>query len=181
MTCEDLEMLMADAAAGELSEADRPTFEAHLAECAKCRLELDSLQRSLEQMRLLPSPSKAGDIPDRRAKMIFAPPSAATGRWADRSIEKPSSHPGSPRGLRPLGGGKTALRLFRYAASVLLAFAAGYGVHAGLMMGGSGSGEHRVGQIETVTLTQALVSTHRQNPSRSDLANCLAAMFRQTR
>ncbi len=172
MNCEDSETLMADAASGELSDTDRPAFEAHLAECAKCRLELESLQRTVAQMRGLPGASGVGDVPDLRAKTILA----ATGGLEDRWSEKLVSHQQPGRGLRRPGGG-----VFRFAASVLLAFAAGYGVHAGLMTGVSVPGNHHVVKGEPVTLTHALVSAHRQNPSRSDLANCLAAMFHPTR
>ena len=56
--CEDFEMLTADALGNELSEADRPAFEAHLAQCEKCRREYETASRTVSMMRALPGPTR---------------------------------------------------------------------------------------------------------------------------
>ncbi len=199
MTCEDFEMLMADALGGELSPADRPVFEAHLAECEDCRREYESASKTVSTMRELPGPERLtirreGD----RLVIDKAPARVLRSPWWSR------------------GG------VLRYAASILIAFTAGYALHAGLLLTGDTpsiqvaetdgqSGTKEPGTTETATiqvadtsrehgttepgivdtgavdagtspaasptnLQRALVNTHARNPSRSGLAKCLIAM-----
>lgn len=186
MTCEDFDILMADALGDELSDADRPAFEAHLAECEKCRREYETASRAVVTMRELPGPERItvrreGNrlvIEDKRAAARAAgfslrgrEPGAPLSRWF-----------GYPRGLKPAArrfGG-----VFRYAASILIAFTAGYALHAGLMLTDVGRPVVHVAQPDDVSteaasvgnLQQALVNAHVRKPARSDLAKCLIAM-----
>jgi len=166
MNCTDFEVLLADALGDELSVADRPAFEAHLAECEKCRREYETALRTVTTMRELSGPARVtvrreGD----RLVIDDRPPHALRMPWWFR------------RGA------------FRYAASILIAFAAGYAVHAGLMMTEAGRPVDRVVAVgdgagdvtSTSSLQQALVHTHVRNPARSDLAKCLIAMAKPTR
>ncbi len=162
MTCEQFEQLLADAIGGELREADRPLFDAHLAACDACRREFDSLSDAVDRMHALPGPEPitlAGD--------------------ADRStiIDGPARAP-----RRPGWSARTALR---YAASILIAFSAGYACHAGLMLSIPAPADHIAvhpdgegGDARSArTLRHALASAHARDPARSDLAKCLVAMF----
>ena len=176
MNCKDFESLMADALGGELAARDRPAFDAHLKTCERCRSDLESALAALERMRSLPGPDPAVELRS--------------------AAERPS--PRRPPAPVPnathwqLGG------LLRYAASVLIAFAAGYVVHpladsaspsstperiverdpeaevSGARVPGQGSGL-------PVTLGRsfeaALAGAHRRSPSSSDLTKCLIAMF----
>lgn len=186
MTCEDFEILMADALGNELSDADRPAFEAHLAGCEKCRREYETASRAVVTMRELPGPERItvrreGNrlvIEDKRSAARAAgfslregEPGAPLSRWF-----------GYPRGLksaaRRFGG------VFRYAASILIAFTAGYALHAGLMLSDIGGppapiaqeGYDRARVAPASNLQQALVNAHVRKPARSDLAKCLIAM-----
>ncbi len=165
MNCTDFEVLLADALGDELSVADRPAFEAHLAECEKCRREYETALRTVTTMRALPGPARATVRREGNRLVIDdRPPHALRVPWW-------------------LRGG-----VFRYAASILIAFAAGYAVHAGLMMTEVGRPVDRLVQkddgIEAPTspnsLQRALVHTHVRNPARSDLAKCLIAMAKPT-
>ena len=55
MKCDDFELMLADALGGELSEADRPAFEGHLAECAACRRDYESALATVSRLRNLPA------------------------------------------------------------------------------------------------------------------------------
>jgi hypothetical protein len=72
--------------------------------------------------------------------------------------------------------------VFRYAASILIAFTAGYALHAGLILSDarrSAVVERPQGATPDVpggNLQQALVDAHVRKPARSDLAKCLIAM-----
>ncbi|GAF95163.1 unnamed protein product [marine sediment metagenome] len=165
MNCTDFEVLLADALGDELSAADRPVFEAHLAECEKCRREYETALRTVTTMRELPGPARATVRREGNRLVIDdRPPHALRMPWWFR------------RGA------------FRYAASILMAFAAGYAVHAGLMMTEGGRRVEHIVQtdegIEAPTspnsLQRALVHTHVRNPARSDLAKCLIAMAKPT-
>ena len=58
MNCEDVEMLLADALGDELADADRAAFEAHLAECERCRREYETTRAAVQSMRALPGPQR---------------------------------------------------------------------------------------------------------------------------
>lgn len=182
MTCEDFEMLMADALGGELSPTDRPLFEAHLAECEDCRLEYESASKTVSTMRELPGPARV-DIRREGDRLVIDKVPAGVLRspwWSSGGV-------------------------LRYAASILIAFTAGYALHAGLLLTGDTphiqvadeNGQYGIqesGTIDTeiqnavaadaskpptaspTNLQRALVNTHARNPHRSDLAKCLIAM-----
>jgi anti-sigma factor RsiW len=175
MNCEEFEMLMVDALGDELPSRRHPAFSAHLAECSKCRRDYESARRAVETMRDLPAPRpvtvrREGD------RLVIENPRAA------------GFNPrGRPRRLTPatrLGRG-----LLRYAASVLIAFTAGYALHAGLMVRGAvrpGGIPVRQGTETGLPepdggLQQALVDAHDRSPSSSNLAKCLMAMARGRR
>ena len=104
MKCQDFETLMADALGNELAPADQPIFEEHLAQCDACRHEYATACETLATMRRLPGPEPV-TLHDNGARL---------------GIED------APTGTRrPLRGA------FRYAASGLIAFTAGYALHAG--------------------------------------------------
>ena len=56
MNCENFQTLLADALGGELSDADRPNFEAHIASCSQCRREYESMSGALHSLQSLPEP-----------------------------------------------------------------------------------------------------------------------------
>lgn len=165
MNCTDFEALLADALGDELCAADRPVFEAHLAECQKCRREYETALRTVTTMRGLPGPVRT-----------------TVRREGDRLVidDRPSHGQRVPWWFRG--------SVFRYAASILIAFAAGYAVHAGLMMTEVGrpvgplvqEDQGVESQTSPSSLQRALVHTHVRNPARSDLAKCLIAMAKPT-
>ncbi len=198
MNCSDFETLMADALGNELSPADRPVFEAHLGECPKCREEYESSRRAVATMRELPGPARVtvrreGDrlvIEDKPPKYVSGKDSAARRGLLGTVASILVGSASRGRGLQPAARGA----LFRYAASVLIAFFAGYALHevaisdtpaAGLS--GKPSVQDRPPPADDPnstlpdydrrhTLRGALVSAHARRPARSDLAKCLVAM-----
>lgn len=52
--CKDIDALMIDRLYGELDESQEAPFDDHVATCARCRAELDSLKATREAMRDLP-------------------------------------------------------------------------------------------------------------------------------
>ncbi len=161
MNCEDFEMLLAEALGDELAPGDRPRFEAHLAKCAKCRLEYETASATVATIRELPSPTGVTVRREGARLVIQDQPQRAsfTARWVSSGV-------------------------LRFAASILIAFAAGYGLHAGTSATGAARLEDRAVQVDdgeadrgsAGNLQRALVSTHVRNPKRSDLAKCLIAM-----
>ncbi len=158
MHCDDVEMLMADALGDELAPDDRPVFEAHLAECERCRRDYETSMAALDAMRGLSGPT-----------------CVTMRREGDRLVLERSSRPFSVR----LFGGTV-----RYAAGIVLAFAAGYTMSSVRpMLEGS-----RAARVETRLvvgeganpsandLQRALVKTHIRKPSRSRLATALIAI-----
>lgn len=172
MNCEDIEMLMAEALGDELSPADRPAFEAHLVECDRCRREYESARQAVATMRALPG-SKRVTVKREGNRLVIEDTRAAG-----------FSPRGHPRRLKPAA--RAAGGIFRYAASVLIAFAAGYALHVGLMAVDASRRVELVTQGDEAptvmlpatgdTLQIALASAHARNPARSDLAKCLVAM-----
>ena len=164
MNCENFEMLMADALGDELGEDDRAPFEAHRAACETCRREYESLKRTVDAMRTLAGPRKVRVQRDGERLVIQPIDSDAL------SV----SHGSKPVALQSSG-------LLRFAASILIAFTAGYAIHAGLMMADDARQEPLVNQVENVAPTSvrgSLISAHARNPSRSGLAKCLATITR---
>ncbi len=177
MNCEEFENLLADALGDELSPEDRPVFEEHLGSCERCRLEYESSREAVAAMRALPGPQRV-----------------SVRREGNRLvIEDDDGVRRSPGRVRRNGGLSRAAwwrsRVSRYAASVLIAFTAGYIAHAALVVqetpmprGGIvqvPESKTRTGQQES--LRGALVSAYTRNTARSDLAKALIAMARPNR
>jgi len=161
MKCEDFENLLSDALGGELADADRASFEAHLAACPTCQTEHASLTAAVGGMRSLSSS-----------------PALTVRRVGDGLLLTPStaSRPGALYGwmLRSRG-------LLRNAAVILLAFTAGYAVN-GIKSTAPGSTAPPItisspGNGPTGNLQTALAAQFSRNPARSDLANGLIAMY----
>ena len=155
MKCEDFQMLLADALGGELSDAERPAFQTHLAQCARCRAEYESMSGAVRSLQALPEPRsvsvrRVGD------RLILSEPSARRMMWFSHS-------------------------LLRSAASVLVAFTAGYALRAALTPS-TGVSDRAVIEVADAgsrrdTLQVAIAGAHLRNPARSDLAKCLSAMY----
>lgn len=175
MNCERFESLLADALGDELSTADRPAFEEHLRACERCRCEYESAAAALAAMRSLPAPSvvPAGVAEDHRIR---------------HSDTAPTIRRIAPRGLS----------LLRYAAAIVVAFAAGYfyraervslaakpGIGPTTLTRSSNErgvlnvpgGREQIAHALPRSFEAALAGAHLQNPSRSDLAKCMIAMF----
>jgi len=156
MNCEDFQMLLADTLGDELSDAQRPGFEAHVARCSKCRLEYESMSGTVRSLRSLPEPQPI------RVRRV--------GR---RLILSESSH----RAMTSLSFG-----LLKYAAGLMVAFTAGYALRAGLAPRDAAPGGGAVIHLADAgpkrgTLQVAIAGAHLRNPARSDLAKCLSAMY----
>jgi anti-sigma factor RsiW len=163
MNCENCELFMADAIGDELDPSQRASFSAHLAQCPKCREEYESAMRAVKTMRELPGPRHV-----------------AVRREGDRLVIL-----GQPTARFRLGRLFTG-GVFRYAASVLIAFAAGYALHAGWMATDT---PRRVETLRRETSEQkeletggdlqgALAYAHNRSPSSSHLAKALMAVAR---
>ncbi len=160
MNCQEFEMMLAEALGDELREGDRQAFDAHAAECARCRSEFASLRRTVTTLQMLPAAQgvrleRVGD------QLILS--TAACGL-----------HPPSPL-TRWFGA------LVRYAACVVLAFAAGYSLHPERIGPALNWGPRAPRVVSTGSrsdsLQAALTGAYGRNPTRSDLAKCLIAMY----
>ncbi len=167
MNCQAFETLMADALGGELTPTDKPEFDKHLADCDACRALYEAHRGTLDVLRSLPEPAtirleRIGErlvLHDPRATSRGAAPFPRLRRWL------------------PSGAA-------RYAASLLIAFTAGYALHVGLMMKDATSPRDTAPPIfhvaargtDVETVQSALVTAHRRNPKRTDLAKCMAAL-----
>ena len=163
MKCNEVQELLADALGDELTPAGRQALDAHLQECGRCRRELDSALTALAKMRSLPGPE-----------------SVSVDRVGDRLVISGTRAPLRIRAFRPSGPA------FRYAASVLIAFASGYAFHAGRMMMSQAwsakpprqtSLQPRDTDEPQETLESALARVHVAKPGRSHFAKCVIAMF----
>ena len=180
MNCEQFESLLADALGDELSAADRPAFDEHLRACARCRREYESSSAVLSAMRSLPGPSIVSvdvrwsdGVPF--ARVAWTTKKRVTLRWS---------------------------AALRYAAAIVIAFAAGYFYRAervslavkpgvGPTMLTRSSNERGVPDVpgnreqfahaSPRSFEAALAGAHLQDPSRSDLAKCMIAMFATSR
>lgn len=155
MKCEDFQMLLADALGGELSDAQRPGFEAHVAECSQCRREYESMRETVCSLLSLPEPQPV------RVRRV-----------GGRLILSESS----PGAMVAFSHG-----LLRYAAGLLIAFTTGYALRATLTPRDNAI---RDGVVQVAdagskrdTLQLAIAGAHLRNPARSDLAKCLSAMY----
>ena len=167
MNCEAFEILMADALGNELVDSDRAGFDSHLAACETCRREWESLRRTVDATRALAGPKKVSVRRDGE-RLVIQP---------DASETLSVSHGSQPMAAR--NGG-----LLRMAASVLIAFTAGYALHAGLMMADNAKSAQQVAQLEDASpqsVRTSLALAHVRNPSRSSFAKCLATITRARR
>lgn len=166
MNCEEFERLMVDALGGELREADRPTFEAHLSRCDRCRRDYDSSQSAVETMQSLPGPELV-TVRREGARLVIE----------ERASRLPAVD-SSQRGWfwRRAGSG-----VLRYAAGLLIAFTAGYALHTAQTMFdpaqdlGRGRETMLTSYLGLDNLQGALVRAHVGRPSRSGLAKALIA------
>lgn len=177
MNCEEFENLLADALGDELLPEDRSVFDEHLVSCQRCRLEYESSREAVAAMRTLPGPQRVS-VRQEGNRLV---------------IQDDERTGGSPRGLRRGGGLPPAARwtsgVFRYAASVLIAFMAGYIAHATLVVQSGAPRKDGIVEVpESKTeigrqesLQGALVSAYTRNTARSDLAKALIAMARPNR
>lgn len=160
MNCKEIELLLADAVGDELRDADRAAFDTHLAECESCRREYETLRGAMHAMRGVSTPARVsvrreGD----RLVISEGRPAADTQRmWRPATV-------------------------FRYAASVLIAFLAGYLMHAGLMIGDAEKATTPADRMaeaprksSSPSLRDALVLAHEHNPNASDFAKLVMAM-----
>lgn len=150
ISCKQFEALLADALGDELQEADRRTFEDHLAACETCRAEYESASATVERVRSLTSIADSGRS------------SAVIGR--------------EPR----------VAHFWRYAATILISFTAGYGLNA---ISKAPEAEHPIESniIDDYTgsprlasassFEAALAGRYRSGRADSDLSRCFAAMF----
>ena len=147
MKCEEFETLMADALGGELSAVDASAFEQHITKCKKCRAEYESLTQSLQTLRSLPGPAHV-----------------TVARMGDRLVISPES------GVPGARLHRLALTTLRYAATILIAFVAGYIWHT----------ESDTPRVEAAARGDAIqrrfVDIHAQKPQRSHFAKCLLAL-----
>ncbi len=175
MNCEQFENLLADALGDELSAANRPAFEEHLQACERCRREYESTSAALSAMRAL-----------------TAPPVAALNERADGNLRADQAENGARRFSVPWPA------LMRYAAAILIAFAAGYlyrqeptpsattpSVKPTLQANARDEPvaisvtdlNGRIVHASPRSFEAALAGAHLRNPAQSDLAKCMIAMF----
>jgi len=173
MNCEEFEPLLADALGDELSPTDRVAFEEHVARCDACRGEYESARRTLSELRSLPAPRR---VSTNDIATVLVPGTTLPLRTRKSGTERSTpSHPAPHRSV---------IRVLRYAASLLIAFTAGYALHAGLTLSAnfppspiaserarSGDGVYNVHTLEA-----AFTRVHLQKPARSDLAKAMIAM-----
>lgn len=163
------ELLMADALGDELSSEDRAAFEAALSEHADWKQEYETARRTLDCLAELGAPKRV-----------------VARREGDALVIEPTTSTPKTRAPQPVRGS------WRYAAAVLIAFTAGYALHATLVL------QEGVRPQETIvknvvppdapgaratpnggdsrTFQAALFKTHARKPSRSTLAKCLIAV-----
>ena len=167
MNHEQFELLMADALGDELTGEDRAAFEAALAAHADWKQEYETAQRTLGCLAELGAPKRV--VARREGDALIIEP---------RTTKTVASKP--VRGV------------WRYAAAVLIAFTAGYALHATLVLQeGVRPQESIVKNVvqpdapgvratpaggDSGTFEAALFKTHARKPSRSSLAKCLIAV-----
>jgi len=177
--CNEFEQLLADAWGGELQDDQRPALEEHAASCASCQTKFAEGMRALAAMRSLESPQHV-----------------TARRDGDRLIIQLPGTPQTRVRRRPYTG------VFRLAASILIAFTAGYALHAGLMMRDAAlvdpteservvnttpsdrthmspmpgeRGQTALGS-RSQSLRSSLASAYQHGHGGSDLARCLTAL-----
>ncbi|MCH7526986.1 MAG: zf-HC2 domain-containing protein [Planctomycetes bacterium] len=167
MNCEEFETLLVDALGGELAPADESVFQAHVAQCERCRVEYETTRAAVDTMRSLPGPQRVR-VERRGQRLILHDPA-----------------PPRRSGVSRLAGSA----VFRYAASVMIAFVGGYALHAGLMLADAAGGtqvvrldpKHGSAIADEPSFQTALITAHWRNPKQPDLAKCMVAMFGSAR
>jgi len=174
MSCEEFESLLADALGDELSPEDRPRFEEHLASCTRCRREYETSREAVTNMRDLPGPQR---VSVRREGDRLVIQDAVDSNAGPRGL--PTSRVRVPPAAQWRSG------IYRYAASVLIAFTAGYIAHAALGVQEAVTPIHpkivelppeQIEVDEPQSLQGAIASTYTRSRGRSDLAKALIAM-----
>jgi len=162
MNCDQFESMLADALGDELAPEDQSRFDEHLAACESCRVEYESLRMATNDLHSLGAPQSVRMV--RSGERVF--------------VDDGSLQSDSPKRFR------RSTSPLRFAASILLAFVSGYALHAGLILKGDSPsvGDAPVERVQAsteggITLGAALVSAHKRNPSRSNLAKCFAAVL----
>lgn len=164
MQCSEIQDLLADALGGELSGERLEALNAHLASCASCRVEHESLASLQESLRALPGPAAARLARD-------------GDRWSLASML--SSRPKVATVLTPRRNGAPAL--MRRAAGILIAFTAGYAAHALLTHSARREFDDRESPRVVRTagiedLRRAVALAHQARPATSDLAKVMTAL-----
>jgi len=159
MNCEEFELLLADELGGELADSNRAAFEDHVASCAACRREHESLVGAVGRLQSLPTA-----------------PGVRVERMGDRLLLTPSPTASGHRSWSM----RWSRGLLRYAAGVAIAFLAGYFARGAASPHATGVGPP--GIVSTAALPgrdlQSAVATQfSRNPGRSDLAKGLLAMY----
>jgi len=197
MNDQEFENLLADALGGELSAENVARFEAALAESPERRTEYDSALRAMEALQALP----AADAAARGAALTNCFRTSLWHRYLwhrhlwhrrpagenSRALAPVPQDLKQPLTMQPIRarGGSRAGRWLRYAAGLLIAFGAGYGVRAAGSAAGApeapaiteSNGPHAVQPQQKASVQSALASAYRRNPGRSDLATCMRALF----
>ena len=161
MNCERFLDRLAEALGDELSPTMQSEFDTHVASCAKCRREYQSMQDTMATLRQLPP---APEVSIRRLddSLVF-------GRSTD---------------LRRFARLRLGV-MFRYAAIILLAFLVGFATRGG-SGGGPGVPHVKEGISASAqpprvagddTVRTALAWAHRQNPSSPRLTKLLVALY----
>ncbi|MCH8146780.1 MAG: zf-HC2 domain-containing protein [Planctomycetes bacterium] len=160
MNCERFMDQLADALGNELPPTMQTEFDTHVASCANCRGEYQSMQDTMSTLRQLP-PAPEVSIRRLDGSLVF-------GRSTDlRRLAR-----------FPLGV------MFRYAAIILLAFSVGFATRGG---SGAGQGEPHVKEETSVpgqplgvdgeeTFRTALANAHQKNPNSKRLTKLLMAL-----
>lgn len=167
MNHEQFELLMADALGGELSSEDRATFETALAAHADWKQEYETAQRALGCLAELGAPKRV--VARREGDALIIEPRTA------KTV--------APQPVRGT---------WRYAAAILIAFTAGYALHATMVLqegvrpqqsvvknvvpSGAPGVRATPTSANSGTFEAALFKTHARKPSRSTLAKCLIAV-----
>ena len=161
MNCERFMDQLADALGNELPPTVQTEFDTHVASCASCRREYQSMQDTMSTLRQLP-PAPEVSIRRLDGSLVF-------GRSTDlRRLAR----------FR-LGG------MFRYAAVILLAFSAGFATRGGpdVAPGVPHVRDERSAPVQPPrvdgddTIRTALAGAHRQNPSSTRLTKLLVALY----
>lgn len=160
MNCERFMDVLADALGNELPPTMQAEYDTHMASCAACRRESESMHETLSTLRHLPP---APEVSIRRLDG-----SLVLGRSTDLR-----------RSARPRWDA-----MFRYAAIILLAFLAGFAIRRGPEVSpgvphvkeGSSPPPPPARVDEYVTFRTALAGAHHKNPSSQRLTKLLMAL-----